>query len=87
MKTIFITGAAHGIGLETARRFAAQGWFVGLYDINQEGLDALLASGDFPNACAAIATSPGAVPSRRHLRISASTPAVGWTFWSTTPGS
>jgi NAD(P)-dependent dehydrogenase (short-subunit alcohol dehydrogenase family) len=51
MKTIFITGAAHGIGLETARRFAAQGWFVGLYDINQEGLDALLASGDFPNAC------------------------------------
>ena len=51
MKTIFITGAAHGIGLATAKRFAAQGWFVGLYDINQEGLDALLASGEFPNAC------------------------------------
>ena len=51
MKTIFITGAAHGIGLATAKRFAAQGWFVGLYDINREGLDTLLASGEFPHAC------------------------------------
>ncbi len=51
MKTIFITGAAHGIGLATARRFAAQGWFVGLYDINRDGLESLLHSGDFPNAC------------------------------------
>ena len=51
MKTIFITGAAHGIGLATAKRFAAQGWFVGLYDINSEGLDQLLSSGEFPNAC------------------------------------
>jgi NAD(P)-dependent dehydrogenase (short-subunit alcohol dehydrogenase family) len=51
MKTIFITGAAHGIGLATARRFASQGWYVGLYDINREGLDALLRSGEFPNAC------------------------------------
>ena len=52
MKTVFITGAAHGIGLATARRFASQGWFVGLYDINQQGLDTLLESGEFPNACA-----------------------------------
>jgi NAD(P)-dependent dehydrogenase (short-subunit alcohol dehydrogenase family) len=51
MKTIFITGAAHGIGLATARRFASRGWYVGLYDINREGLDALLNSGEFPNAC------------------------------------
>ena len=51
MKTLFITGAAHGIGLATARRFADQGWFVGLYDINSEQLNTLLASGDFPNAC------------------------------------
>lgn len=51
MKTIFITGAAHGLGLATARRFAALGWHVGLYDINREALTALLASGEFANAC------------------------------------
>ena len=51
MKTVFITGAAHGIGLATARRFAAQGWFVGLYDINREGLAELLDSAEFDNAC------------------------------------
>lgn len=51
MKTIFITGAAHGIGLATARRFAAQGWFVGLYDVNEEALEKLLASGEFPQCC------------------------------------
>lgn len=51
MKTVFITGAAHGIGLATAKRFAAQGWQVGLYDINREGLESLLSSGQFPNAC------------------------------------
>lgn len=52
MKTVFITGAAHGIGLATAKRFAAAGWFVGLYDISGEALELMLASGDFPQACA-----------------------------------
>jgi len=51
MKSLFITGAAHGIGLATARHFAAQGWFVGLYDINTQELDRLVASGEFPHAC------------------------------------
>lgn len=37
-KCIFITGAASGIGAETARHFAQRGWFVGLYDINEQGL-------------------------------------------------
>lgn len=37
-KSIFITGAASGIGAETARLFNARGWFCGLYDINEAGL-------------------------------------------------
>jgi NADP-dependent 3-hydroxy acid dehydrogenase YdfG len=41
-RAIFITGAASGIGLATARRFAAGGWFVGLADIDARGLAAAL---------------------------------------------
>ncbi|MGE5567327.1 MAG: SDR family oxidoreductase [Parcubacteria group bacterium] len=41
-KAIFITGGASGIGLATAKRFAAEGWFVGLADINHAGLKAAL---------------------------------------------
>ncbi|MEO1553374.1 MAG: SDR family oxidoreductase [Pseudomonadota bacterium] len=37
-KSIFITGAASGIGAETARLFRSRGWFCGLYDINEQGL-------------------------------------------------
>ncbi len=40
-KSIFITGAASGIGLETARLFADKGWYVGITDMNAEGLKAL----------------------------------------------
>lgn len=40
-KSIFITGAASGMGLETARLFAGKGWFVGGYDVNEAGLAAL----------------------------------------------
>ncbi len=43
-KAIFITGAASGIGLATARRFVAGGWFVGLADIDAKGLTAALAA-------------------------------------------
>tara|TARA_R110002110_G_scaffold205066_1_gene416760 strand:+ start:164967 stop:165716 length:750 start_codon:yes stop_codon:yes gene_type:complete len=46
-----ITGAAQGIGLATARRYAAKGWFVGLYDVNREAIETLLASQEFPHAC------------------------------------
>lgn len=38
---IFITGAASGMGLATARLFAERGWFVGAYDINAAGLENL----------------------------------------------
>ncbi len=40
---IFITGAASGIGRAVAVRFAAQGWFVGLADIDATGLAATAA--------------------------------------------
>lgn len=40
-KSIFITGAASGMGLETARLFNSKGWFVGGYDQNADGLKAL----------------------------------------------
>jgi NAD(P)-dependent dehydrogenase (short-subunit alcohol dehydrogenase family) len=39
--TVFITGAAKGIGAETALLFAKQGYRVGVTDINQGDLDAL----------------------------------------------
>ena len=38
---ILITGAAAGIGLAVAERFARAGWFVGLYDLNGDAVQAL----------------------------------------------
>ena len=38
-KSIFVTGAGSGIGRATAQLFAERGWFVGLSDINQQGLE------------------------------------------------
>jgi len=43
-KSIFITGAASGIGRETALFFSTQGWFTGIYDINESGLSSLQAA-------------------------------------------
>ena len=39
--SIFVTGAAAGIGRATAELFAARGWFVGLYDVADDAIDAL----------------------------------------------
>ncbi|WP_108810223.1 SDR family NAD(P)-dependent oxidoreductase [Sphingorhabdus sp. Alg231-15] len=38
-KSIVITGGAAGIGLATARKLSASGWFVGLIDLNEENLE------------------------------------------------
>lgn len=40
-KSILITGAASGIGRETALYFAKKNWFVGLYDLNGKGAASL----------------------------------------------
>ena len=37
-KAIFITGGGSGIGRAVAQRFAREGWFVGLADVNEAGL-------------------------------------------------
>ncbi len=37
-KSIFVTGAASGIGRAVAIDFAKKGWFVGLADMNEKGL-------------------------------------------------
>lgn len=47
-RSIFISGGGSGIGRATAQRFAREGWFVGLGDINAEGMaetQALLPAG------------------------------------------
>lgn len=41
MKSIFITGASAGIGKATAELFADKGWFVGITDVNESGLENL----------------------------------------------
>lgn len=43
-KTIFVTGAGSGIGRATAQLFAERGWFVGLFDVNPQGLEETAAS-------------------------------------------
>ena len=40
-KSIFITGAASGIGRATALLFLKKGWFVGGYDLDEKGLASL----------------------------------------------
>lgn len=42
-KTVFITGAATGIGRATALLFAGRGYYVGGYDIDETGLQVLAA--------------------------------------------
>jgi NAD(P)-dependent dehydrogenase (short-subunit alcohol dehydrogenase family) len=46
--TVFVTGAAAGIGRATVRRFAAAGYRVGAYDVDAEGLASLAA--ELPSA-------------------------------------
>lgn len=49
---IFVTGAASGIGRACAELFAQRGWFVGLYDVDVEGAEAVAATLGKGNAVA-----------------------------------
>ncbi len=51
MKTIFITGAASGIGKATACLFLEKGWFVGLYDRDEKALADLAVQMNSKNLC------------------------------------
>lgn len=53
-KSIFITGAASGIGRETALLFSGKGWFTGIYDVNESGLTSLQADIGKDNCIAGI---------------------------------
>ena len=50
--SIFVTGAASGIGRATAELFAQRGWFVGLYDVNEAGVRELAARLGADTSCA-----------------------------------
>ena len=50
-KAVFITGAASGIGRAAARLFADRGWFVGLYDVDREGLSEVRRAIPAESAC------------------------------------
>jgi NAD(P)-dependent dehydrogenase (short-subunit alcohol dehydrogenase family) len=50
-KTIFITGAASGIGRSTAVFFARKGWFVGAYDVDEQRLASLCEEIGEDNSC------------------------------------
>lgn len=49
---IFVTGAASGIGRACAELFARRGWFVGLYDVDADGVAAVAAALGEGNAVA-----------------------------------
>jgi NAD(P)-dependent dehydrogenase (short-subunit alcohol dehydrogenase family) len=53
-RVALITGAARGIGLATAKRFLAEGWSVGLLDIESELLQAAVAELSVPERTLAL---------------------------------
>jgi len=52
--TLFVTGAASGIGETVARRFVRKGWFVGLFDRDREGLERVQNDLGVQNTCSRV---------------------------------
>ncbi len=50
-KSIFITGAAGGFGRACARKFAENGYFLGLFDLDEAGLKEMLEEYGADNCC------------------------------------
>jgi NAD(P)-dependent dehydrogenase (short-subunit alcohol dehydrogenase family) len=50
-KSIFVTGAASGIGKATALLFARRGWFVGCYDVDVDGARRVADEAGAASAC------------------------------------
>ena len=84
-KSIFITGAASGMGRETARLFREKGWFIGGYDVNADGLRALEKELGADNCVVRSSTSPTKPTTKRRSRSSVLPPAASWTSCITTP--
>jgi len=75
-KRCFVTGAASGIGLATARRFVREGGRVALFDLNAQGLDtALVALGSDAEACIAL---PGDVSREADVVAAISRTVASW---------
>jgi len=53
-KSILITGAASGIGRETALFFAQKSWFVGIFDVDDAGLKTLVSDIGLANCFAGV---------------------------------
>jgi len=53
-RSIFVTGAASGIGRATCELFQKNGWFIGAYDVDAEGLVSLVKDLGRQNCVAAV---------------------------------
>ena len=86
--TVFITGAAAGIGRATALTFARHGYRVGAYDIDLAGLASLRDEITGHGGDVVIGSSTSPTP-RNGPNSSSSSPGppAGSTSWSTTPAS
>ena len=87
-KAVFVTGAGSGIGRAIAQKFAREGWFVGLADMSEKGMEETVAA----DARRLLPTATSSTyPTARHgTKACASLHARlagGSTAWSTTPAS